>query len=175
MQATFKIRDFSRKTRGARKTRGKIRYASNRLKAPADDGARATARYKPQWETVKMQELPSSSRFQMSSSLAPRRITSFCVVPMETPKRPRWALIQVLLKNKNMGMHNPAATIYWLAPVMGLTLAIISFVLDDWSALFSIHFFVGSKALQTVFFLTMSGIVTFCRTDVYRFRGRVRL
>ncbi|KAJ6527206.1 hypothetical protein DFH09DRAFT_1094874 [Mycena vulgaris] len=164
MQATFKIRDFSRKTRGARKTRGKIRYASNRLKAPADDGARATARYKPQWETVKMQELPSSSRLQI-----------FCVVPMETPKRPRWALTQVLLKNKNMGMHNPAATIYWLAPVMGLTLAIISFVLDDWSALFSIHFFVGSKALQTVFFLTMSGIVTFCRTDVYRFRGRVRL
>ncbi|KAJ7490523.1 triose-phosphate transporter family-domain-containing protein [Mycena latifolia] len=61
-----------------------------------------------------------------------------------------------------MGMDNPAATIYWLALVMGITLGIISFVLGDWSALFSSHFFVGVTALQTVFFLTMPGIVTFC-------------
>ncbi|KAJ7124982.1 triose-phosphate transporter family-domain-containing protein [Mycena epipterygia] len=74
----------------------------------------------------------------------------------------RWALTQLLLKNKKMGMDNPAATIYWLAPVMGITLAIISFIKDDWSALFSSPFFVGLKALQTVFFLTAPGVVAFC-------------
>ncbi|KAF8170285.1 triose-phosphate transporter family-domain-containing protein [Mycena galopus ATCC 62051] len=74
----------------------------------------------------------------------------------------RWALTQLLLKNKKMGMNNPAATIYWLAPVMGLTLATISFVIDDWSALFSSSFFVGWKAAQTIFLLTMPGIAAFC-------------
>ncbi|KAJ7128950.1 triose-phosphate transporter family-domain-containing protein [Mycena crocata] len=73
----------------------------------------------------------------------------------------RWALTQILLKNKKMGMDNPAATIYWLAPIMGLTLGIISFVLDDWSALFRTEFFAGFRLLQTLFFLTMPGIVAF--------------
>ncbi|KAJ7718014.1 TPT-domain-containing protein [Mycena maculata] len=73
----------------------------------------------------------------------------------------RWALTQLLLKNKKMGMNDPAATIYWLAPVMGVTLAIISFILDDWSAMFRSHF-VGVKAFQTLFFLTMPGVVAFC-------------
>ncbi|KAJ7690662.1 TPT-domain-containing protein [Mycena rosella] len=74
----------------------------------------------------------------------------------------RWALTQILLKNKKMGMDNPAATIYWLAPVMSITLAIISFIIDDWSALFSGPFFSGAKAAHTIFFLTMPGIVAFC-------------
>ncbi|KAJ6602199.1 triose-phosphate transporter family-domain-containing protein [Mycena sp. CBHHK59/15] len=74
----------------------------------------------------------------------------------------RWSLTQLLLKNKKMGMDNPAATIYWLAPVMGTTLAIVSAIIDDWSALFGSHFFVGFKAAQTAFFLTMPGIVAFC-------------
>jgi solute carrier family 35 protein C2 len=74
----------------------------------------------------------------------------------------RWALTQLLLKDKKMGMDNPAATIYWLAPSMGITLGIISLILDDWLALFSGPFFSGFKAAQTVFFLTMPGIVAFC-------------
>ncbi|KAJ7232767.1 triose-phosphate transporter family-domain-containing protein [Mycena haematopus] len=74
----------------------------------------------------------------------------------------RWALTQLLLKNKKMGMDNPAATIYWLAPVMGLTLATISLIMDDWIALFSSSFFVGWKTAQTIFLLTMPGIAAFC-------------
>jgi solute carrier family 35 protein C2 len=74
----------------------------------------------------------------------------------------RWALTQLLLKDRKMGMDNPAATIYWLAPIMGLTLGATSFFLDDWSALFSSEFFVGWKAMRTIFFLTMPGIVAFC-------------
>ncbi|KAJ7931644.1 TPT-domain-containing protein [Mycena leptocephala] len=74
----------------------------------------------------------------------------------------RWALTQLLLKDRKMGMDNPAATIYWLAPIMGLTLGATSFFLDDWSALFSSKFFVGWMAMRTIFFLTMPGIVAFC-------------
>ncbi|KAJ6495637.1 TPT-domain-containing protein [Mycena vitilis] len=73
----------------------------------------------------------------------------------------RWALTQLLLKNKKMGMDNPAATIYWLAPMMGFTLGMTSLFMDDWAALFRSQFFVGWKALQTIFFLTMPGIVAF--------------
>ncbi|THH18176.1 hypothetical protein EW146_g2767 [Bondarzewia mesenterica] len=53
----------------------------------------------------------------------------------------RWSLTQLLLKNKKMGLDNPAATIFWLSPVMGLTLAIISAVMDSWTTLFKSHFF----------------------------------
>ncbi|KAF7362112.1 TPT domain-containing protein [Mycena venus] len=74
----------------------------------------------------------------------------------------RWALTQLLLKNKKMGMDNPAATIYWLAPIMGITLGTISLIMDDWFALFSSRFFLGWKTAQTIFFLTMPGIVAFC-------------
>ncbi|KAJ7209628.1 triose-phosphate transporter family-domain-containing protein, partial [Mycena pura] len=74
----------------------------------------------------------------------------------------RWALTQMLLKNKKMGMDNPVSTIFWLAPVMGITLGTISFIVDDWAALSKTDFFVGTKTLRTVFFLTMPGIVAFC-------------
>ncbi|KAJ6497817.1 TPT-domain-containing protein [Mycena sanguinolenta] len=74
----------------------------------------------------------------------------------------RWALTQLLLKNKKMGMDNPAATIFWLAPVMGLTLGTISMLMDDWIAMFNSEFFVGWRAMKTIFFLTMPGVVAFC-------------
>ncbi|KAK7057450.1 TPT domain-containing protein [Favolaschia claudopus] len=74
----------------------------------------------------------------------------------------RWALTQLLLKDKKMGMDNPAATIFWLAPAMGITLGTISFVLDDWSSLFTSHFFVGTMTVKTILSLTMPGIVAFC-------------
>jgi len=74
----------------------------------------------------------------------------------------RWSLTQLLLKNKNMGMDNPAATLFWLAPVMGCTLAIVSAVVDDWGALFRSHFFDGpSEIMHTCFYLTAPGVVAF--------------
>ncbi|KAF8868892.1 hypothetical protein BD779DRAFT_1480635 [Infundibulicybe gibba] len=45
----------------------------------------------------------------------------------------RWSLTQVLLRNKTMGLDNLAATVYWLAPAMGLTLAIVSIVIEGWA------------------------------------------
>ncbi|KAJ7782831.1 TPT-domain-containing protein [Mycena metata] len=74
----------------------------------------------------------------------------------------RWALTQMLLKDKKMGMDNPAATIFWLAPIMGVTLGVVSFTVDDWSSLYGSDFFTGWKAVQTIFFLTMPGVLAFC-------------
>lgn len=75
----------------------------------------------------------------------------------------RWSLTHLLLKNREMGMNNPAATIFWLAPVMGLTLAIISFALESWKSIFSSKFFdsVG-HACTTALFLILPGTMAFC-------------
>jgi solute carrier family 35 protein C2 len=75
----------------------------------------------------------------------------------------RWGLSQLLLKDKKMGMDNPAATIYWLSPIMGLSLAIISLVLDGWIKVFTTPFFDGFWAtLNTSLYLLAPGIVAFC-------------
>lgn len=75
----------------------------------------------------------------------------------------RWSLTQIMLKNKKMGFDNPAATIYWLAPIMGVSLAMISLATESWVDLFRSQFFSGSvKILETLFFLSAPGVVAFC-------------
>jgi len=75
----------------------------------------------------------------------------------------RWSLLQIMLRNKQMGCDNPAATIYWLAPAMGVCLATISAAIESWSSLFQSQFFSGlSKILETVVFLGIPGVVAFC-------------
>jgi solute carrier family 35, member C2 len=75
----------------------------------------------------------------------------------------RWGLSQLLLKDKKMGMDNPAATIFWLSPVMGLSLAVISLIIDGWIRVFTTPFFDGLWAtLHTSIFLLAPGVVAFC-------------
>lgn len=75
----------------------------------------------------------------------------------------RWSLTQMMLKNKKMGFDNPAATIYWLSPAMGMSLAIVSVTIEGWIALFQSEFFSGfTKILETLFFLSAPGVVAFC-------------
>ncbi|KAF8893920.1 triose-phosphate transporter family-domain-containing protein [Infundibulicybe gibba] len=75
----------------------------------------------------------------------------------------RWSLTQVLLKNKTMGLDNPAATVYWLAPAMGLTLAIVSTIVEGWMKIFYSDFFSGiGNIISTLFFLISPGILAFC-------------
>ncbi|KAF9268768.1 TPT-domain-containing protein [Marasmius fiardii PR-910] len=75
----------------------------------------------------------------------------------------RWALTQLLLKNGKMGFTNPVATIFWLSPSMGVTLAILSMIIESWGSLFASEFF-GTfwAALQTMLFLIAPGVVAFC-------------
>src|ERR1700744_2557073 len=49
----------------------------------------------------------------------------------------RWSLTQVLLKRSpKMGMNNPAATLFWLGPSMGVTLTLLSMIIDGWGNVF---------------------------------------
>ena len=75
----------------------------------------------------------------------------------------RWSLTQVLLETKKMGFDNPAATIYWLAPSMAITLAITSVILEDWPSIFRSEFFRGTLvSLETLSYLTAPGALAFC-------------
>ncbi|KAF5351906.1 hypothetical protein D9756_007471 [Leucocoprinus leucothites] len=75
----------------------------------------------------------------------------------------RWSLTQIMLKDKQMGCDNPAATIYWLSPAMGGCLGIVSVSIENWPSLFRSQFFSGfSKILETLVFLSAPGVVAFC-------------
>ncbi|PWY99311.1 TPT-domain-containing protein [Testicularia cyperi] len=49
----------------------------------------------------------------------------------------RWALTQMLLDRDEMGMNNPIATIFWLAPVMGVCLVSLSAIFESWANIFT--------------------------------------
>ncbi|KAI8992861.1 TPT-domain-containing protein [Trametes punicea] len=75
----------------------------------------------------------------------------------------RWSLTQLLLRNKQIGMSNPAATLFWLAPIMGITLAVTSMLVDGWAKTFGGPFFASiGEALKTTLFLFFPGILAFC-------------
>ena len=74
----------------------------------------------------------------------------------------RWSLTQLLLKDTKLGMDNPVATVFWLAPVMGITLAIISMVIEGWISIFRGVFFSDlAHTLKSLFFLTAPGFLAF--------------
>lgn len=74
----------------------------------------------------------------------------------------RWSLTQLLMRNKRSGMNHPVATIFWLTPVMGLTIAIVSVFIESWSQLWGSRFFDGTGAtLRTIGLLILPGIIAF--------------
>jgi solute carrier family 35 protein C2 len=74
----------------------------------------------------------------------------------------RWSLTQLLLRNKNMGMDNPPTTLFWLTPAMGVTLGIVSFVVESWTGVIKSEFFATvPTAFKTAFFLIAPGVVAF--------------
>ncbi|TNY17456.1 triose-phosphate transporter family-domain-containing protein [Rhodotorula diobovata] len=75
----------------------------------------------------------------------------------------RWSLTQLLLHKESMGMNNPVATLFWLAPVMGATLATCSLVFDGWGNVFAHDEFWGSlgASLQTTCAIVFPGVLAF--------------
>ena len=75
----------------------------------------------------------------------------------------RWSLTQLLLHKESMGMNNPIATLFWLAPIMGVTLATCSLVFDGWGNVFSHDEFWGtlSATIQTVCAIVFPGVLAF--------------
>lgn len=75
----------------------------------------------------------------------------------------RWGLTQILLHDKKLGLDNPAATIFWLSPTMGFTLAIVSLVIEGWSPIFRSAFFESfERTIQTIAYLLAPGVLAFC-------------
>jgi solute carrier family 35 protein C2 len=74
----------------------------------------------------------------------------------------RWSLTQMLIRDKRSGMNHPVATIFWLAPIMGLTMAIVSVLLESWSELPGSRFLESPGAiLQTTGLLIFPGVIAF--------------
>jgi solute carrier family 35 protein C2 len=77
----------------------------------------------------------------------------------------RWALTQKLLVGKHgreMGMDSPASSIYWLAPTMGASLAVLSMIVEGWVSLFTSKFFNGlGTSLETTVFVVGPGVFAF--------------
>ncbi|QRW26879.1 Triose-phosphate Transporter family [Rhizoctonia solani] len=99
----------------------------------------------------------------------------------------RWALTQILLhgpkreddeddeKDPPMGMDNPCATIFWLAPTMFISLLILTAMVDNLGDVFGSKFFSSpSETIKTALFIMAPGAVAFCMTlaEFYRYIQR---
>ncbi|CDW93686.1 hypothetical protein [Sporisorium scitamineum] len=76
----------------------------------------------------------------------------------------RWALTQMLLDRDEMGMNNPIATIFWLAPVMGVSLISLSAIFESWhtiSAAKSGYFDTLAHGLRTMGLIVAPGFLAF--------------
>ncbi|OJA10538.1 hypothetical protein AZE42_01714 [Rhizopogon vesiculosus] len=75
----------------------------------------------------------------------------------------RWSLTQLLMKNKSMGLDNPAATVFWLAPAMGVTIALLSIIWEGWFTIFASPFFQDiATTFHSALYLVAPGILAFC-------------
>ncbi|KAK9470409.1 triose-phosphate transporter family-domain-containing protein [Dipodascopsis tothii] len=75
----------------------------------------------------------------------------------------RWALTQILLKN-NESTSNPFATIFYLAPVMGVTLFLLANVLEGPRALLTSDVWATRSPLVWVVILAFPGVLAFAMT-----------
>ncbi|KAF8840243.1 TPT-domain-containing protein [Paxillus ammoniavirescens] len=75
----------------------------------------------------------------------------------------RWSLTQLVMKDKTMGFESPPVTIYWLSPVMAISLAITSIIWEGWGRVFSSPFFANAAStVNTALMLLSPGVVAFC-------------
>lgn len=76
----------------------------------------------------------------------------------------RWALTQMLLDRDEMGMNNPIATIFWLAPVMGVALISLSAAFESWYTIFAAksgYFDTLPHAFKTIGLIAAPGVLAF--------------
>lgn len=75
----------------------------------------------------------------------------------------RWSLTQILLDKESMGMSNPIATLYWLAPIMGVTLGTCSLIFDGLGNVFGNEVFFGTfpRTMNTMGAILFPGVLAF--------------
>ena len=78
----------------------------------------------------------------------------------------RWSLTQLLLRKDrkhSMGLDTPPAALFWMAPVMGITLGCLSMMVEGWMSVFSSKFFDGfTTSVMTGLYILMPGTLAFC-------------
>lgn len=63
----------------------------------------------------------------------------------------RWSLTEILLRKESLGLSNPCASIFYLAPVQGLVLIVISGIVEGYFNIFRSAFFLTfQEGLHTV-------------------------
>jgi solute carrier family 35 protein C2 len=69
----------------------------------------------------------------------------------------RWSLTEILLRKESLGLSNPCASIFYLAPVQGIILIIISGFVEGYFNIFQSAFFLTFKeGLHTVILIVQS-------------------
>lgn len=59
-------------------------------------------------------------------------------------------------------MNNPFATLFWLAPIMGICLAICSIFIEGWFSVWNSGFFdTFSEGMLTVGIIVLPGVIAF--------------
>ncbi|KAL5636207.1 hypothetical protein ACGC1H_004879 [Rhizoctonia solani] len=90
----------------------------------------------------------------------------------------RWALTQILLHGPKreeredeeeseppMGMDNPCATIFWLAPTMFISLLVLTAFVDNLGDVFGSKFFSSpAETFKTALYIMAPGVIAFCMT-----------
>ncbi|KAI8061154.1 triose-phosphate transporter family-domain-containing protein [Gongronella butleri] len=75
----------------------------------------------------------------------------------------RWALTEVLLRKEDMGLTNPFASIFFLAPAQAVILIIVSAIVEGYVTIFRSVFFVTfSEGLHTIGIVLFGGALAFC-------------
>ncbi|RGB42127.1 triose-phosphate transporter family-domain-containing protein [Rhizophagus diaphanus] len=77
----------------------------------------------------------------------------------------RWSLTQMLLQ-KEEGMNNPVATLYYVSPIMFILMIILSFIFEDPLFIFrtSKHFEDVNTGIETFLLMFLGGFLAFCMT-----------
>jgi solute carrier family 35 protein C2 len=73
----------------------------------------------------------------------------------------RWALTETVMHKKSMGLSNPFATIFWLAPLMAVVLGVVSLALEGWGKVWHSGFFEDGRGLFTVLAIIFPGGLAF--------------
>ncbi|KAF9390548.1 Triose-phosphate Transporter [Mortierella sp. AD011] len=77
----------------------------------------------------------------------------------------RWALTQILLEKsdtKSGSLNNPISTIFFLSPIMGVCLGIVSGIFEGFGTIFRSPFFeTAAKALSTMGLVFLGGLFAF--------------
>lgn len=73
----------------------------------------------------------------------------------------RWALTETLMKKRKMGLSNPFATIFWLAPMMAAILVPVSLGVEGWGNVFGSGHWEGGKAVFTSLVIIFPGTLAF--------------